>query len=75
MASSSTSRLSRYRVEYWHDQPDVGYSAALGVSEARRWACFNARTYGGRVMADYTDGTSEEVQPYGGQGNTQKSAA
>lgn len=74
-SSAANSRVTRYRVEYWHDQPDVGYAAALGAS-ARRMACYNAKNYGGRVVVDYSDGTSEEIQPYGGQStSTQKAAA
>ena len=58
----------RYRVTFWAgDQPDVSYHCALGTQNARRWALQTARSYGGHLWLEYTDGTSEriDVTPFG----------
>ncbi len=52
-----TSRPSRYLVQF-RNCPNVGYSTALGKA-AKDWAYWTAKQYGGRLVVEYTDGTSE----------------
>lgn len=59
--SSYNSRIIRYEVSYWGHDAIVSYNTGLGAAEARRYALYNARNYGGTCVAVYADGSTEEI--------------
>jgi hypothetical protein len=50
----------RFFVEFW-DSPRVGYNTGLGVANARKYALYTAKAYGGNAFCEYADGASEEI--------------
>lgn len=66
MSSNKPSSVVRYLVEFW-DAPTVGYNTGIGASTALKCAMYTAKNYGGRVISELSNGTSEEIASFGGQ--------
>ena len=51
-----TNRIIRWLVQF-RGQPDVGYHTSLG-KEVKNWAFHTARSYGGRLLCEFDDGST-----------------
>jgi len=58
-------RPLRYVVEFWDHHDTVGYNCGLGNDDARSWALATAVIFGGKVILQFSDGSSEVIRSFG----------
>ncbi len=68
-------RPIRYIVEFFGEEPPVSYNCILGAVNARSWAAWTARQYGGRVVVQYADGNTGLWLDYRGSAGSPQVAA
>lgn len=61
---STPVRPLRYVAVNPEQEIPASYNTSLGVKEAARWACYNARQWGGRVLEELNDGSVNIFRDY-----------